>query len=53
MYVGLDSYKACMQVGDIQNAFYGVTSYFWNFYGSGLPFKPLLEDVENFALQML
>jgi predicted ATPase len=53
MYLGLNAYKASMEVGDIHNAFHGACVYLWSFYFSGLPFKPLLEDVEKFALQML
>jgi predicted ATPase len=53
MYLALDGYKACMELGDIQNAFHGVRVYLWSFYYSGLPFEPLIDDIEKFALQML
>jgi hypothetical protein len=53
MYLALDGYKASMELGDIQNAFHGARVYLWSFYCSGLPFGPLLEDVEKFARQML
>lgn len=53
MYLALDGYKASMEIGDIQNAFHGARVYMWSFYYSGLPFGPLLEDIEKFALQML
>jgi predicted ATPase len=53
MYLALDGYKACMELGDIQNAFHGVRVYLWSFYYSGLPFEPLIDDIGKFALQML
>mmetsp|Transcript_31298 Transcript_31298/g.75298 ORF Transcript_31298/g.75298 Transcript_31298/m.75298 type:complete len:1825 (+) Transcript_31298:244-5718(+) len=53
MYLALDGYKASMELGDIQNAFHGARVYLWSFYYSGLPFEPLVDDVERFALQML
>lgn len=53
MYIGLDAYKASMADGDTNNAFHGVSVYIWSFFYSGLPFSPLLEDVEKFATQML
>ncbi|KAL3929993.1 MAG: hypothetical protein SGBAC_011965 [Bacillariaceae sp.] len=53
MYLALDGYKASMELGDIQNAFHGARVYLWSFYYSGLPFEPLIDDIERFALQML
>ena len=42
MYLGLDAYKASMEVGDMHIAFHGASVYLWSFYYSGLPFGPLL-----------
>lgn len=53
MYLALDGYKACMEIGDIQNAFHGARVYLWSFYYSGLPFEPLVDDIDKFAHQML
>jgi hypothetical protein len=53
MYHGLDAYKASMADGDTNNAFYGVSVYLWSFFYSGLPFSPLMDDVEMFTMQML
>lgn len=53
MYLGLDAYKVSVADGDMGNAFHGASVYLWSFFYSGLPFKPLLEDVEKFAMQML
>ena len=53
MYLALDAYKAGIAEGDMGSAFHGASVYLWSFFYSGLPFKPLLEDVEKFAMQML
>jgi len=53
MYLALDGYKASMELGEIQNAFHGARVYLWSFYYSGLPFEPLIDDIEKFAIQML
>ncbi|KAL3935053.1 MAG: hypothetical protein SGBAC_009354 [Bacillariaceae sp.] len=53
MYLALGGYKTSMELGDIQNAFHGARVYLWSFYFSGLPFGPLLTDIEKFARQML
>jgi len=53
MHHGLDAYQASMVDGDTNSAFFGVSVYLWSFFYSGLPFAPLLGDVEQFATQML
>lgn len=49
----MQGYRLCMGSGDIEVAGISLAIYFWAYFYSGLPFSPLLEDIERFAYQML
>ena len=49
----MTGYKMCMASGDLSAACFSLTIYCWSYFYSGLPFLPLLEDIEEFAIQFL
>lgn len=49
----LSGYKSSMEVGNINFAFTNIFNYFWTYFYSGLPFQPLLDDIDKFSKQML
>lgn len=53
MYVALNAHKVSMQNGNIDVACNACLCYAWTFFHSGLPFAPLMEDIEKFSMQMM
>jgi len=49
----LSGYRISMEAGHINFAVTNIFNYCWTFFYSGLPFEPLLQDIEQFSSQML
>jgi hypothetical protein len=53
MYLALEGYKVGMKSGELDDAFKSYGIYCWSFFCSGLPFEPLIQDMENYVNQMI
>ena len=45
----VESHKICMQSGEVGLGFQSIVAYITNYYFTGLPLEPLLEDTEKYA----